>query len=427
MQLRFEKWFQNQRFKEEVNELFNESVLCYKVGAYKAAIITSYLGIQTLLKLRIVNSGMKPDNFNENHWERIIKDLEDDSMWDNTVFDCVNRTQPNNPFLITEDLRSQYSYWRTIRNDCAHAKNNLISHSHVESIWLFIEANIHKFLINGGRNGLIEKIRRHYDIIYTPKGESEEYLVLLIPNIIKKSEISDFLKEIRNVFSTELHEHYISERKQTFNFWRFVAQTENDDLRNGFIQYLKTDFEEFFEFIEKFPELFTYILEDEEFIRELWVDKLWEYFAHYRKIGWKIIDILLKNNKVTSDEYSILTKNLVKLGVIPPSEMIESLRTIEYFQRLKSVLFESGNLTTMYSGINYGNSNWDRIAFYIKNNDLDECVVRELNSVFKASSYGTFHDGFKLYLSNNPTFKEKFKEIAVENGYSLSDLFNEGG
>lgn len=423
MKLRFESWYQDQSFPEQVNELFKESVLCYKVGAYKAAVITSYLGMQSLLKDRILYSGLKPDNIHEVPWERIKNDLRDDTKWDNTIFDCVNRAEPNNPFLISGDLRVQYTYWRTIRNDCAHAKNNLIAHSHVESIWLFIESNIHKFLINGGKIGLLEKIKKHYDIRHTPEGTSEEPLVKLIPQVIKASEISDFLEEVYGYFEGEFL--YLKKGGPTYKFWYLIIHSGDKALLEASIDFIKSNLNIFFEFLELFPEILTYVIEDEAFIRLLWTDKMWRYFRTYSDICWPIIEIIVNLNKVRASEYDIINKQLVKIELIPPTVFIPLLKKIDYFDKLKSNLFDSNKLTQLGTGIIFGNNNWNRIKFYLENGDVDETVVCQLNSAFNASSYGTFHDNFKSFIQETPEFKGKYKTIAERLELSLSEIFND--
>lgn len=111
-----------------------------KVGAYRAAYLMSYLGYITILKDRLINSEHTlPNGYTEHSWRRAISDLKSDKQWENAVSEAIFRQPDKNPFLINDDLRKQHDYWRIIRNDCAHAKSNLISSPHVESLWLYLE------------------------------------------------------------------------------------------------------------------------------------------------------------------------------------------------------------------------------------------------------------------------------------------------
>lgn len=179
MKTSFEKWVENQNFSVDANTLFEEAVICYKVSAYRASFIMTYLGIQTILRDRVLNNQNTPDNIPENMWEGFLNDLRSEDTWDQTVFRLVIRKRPDNPFLITDDIRNQYTYFKNIRNDCAHAKSNTISHPHVELLWLFIESNLNKFIVNGGKNGLIERIKKHYDTRITPPQIQIPYPLLM--------------------------------------------------------------------------------------------------------------------------------------------------------------------------------------------------------------------------------------------------------
>lgn len=104
MKTRFEKWYENNDFPNDAKELFKESVLCYKISAYRASFIMAYLGVQTVLRERLLNAHNKPNNIPEHMWKKKIEELKDDKIWDNTVLDLVNRTNPDNPFLINDDI-----------------------------------------------------------------------------------------------------------------------------------------------------------------------------------------------------------------------------------------------------------------------------------------------------------------------------------
>ncbi|PAD15581.1 hypothetical protein [Shouchella clausii] len=83
MKTRFEKWYGKYDFPGDAKILFEESVLCYKISAYRASFIMSYLGIQEVLLERLLNSHKKPNNIPQNMWEKKLKELKDENAWEN--------------------------------------------------------------------------------------------------------------------------------------------------------------------------------------------------------------------------------------------------------------------------------------------------------------------------------------------------------
>lgn len=412
MKTRFEKWCENYDFKDDAKILFKESVSCYKISAYRASFIMTYLGIQTVLRERLLNSHNKPNNMAQNMWEKKLEELKDDNIWDNTVFDLVNRTNPDNPFLITDDIRVQYSYWRTIRNDCAHAKSNIVSSSHIEALWLFIESNLNKFVINGGSIGLLEKIKKHYDTRYTPPNTNISPIVKEIPHTMTKKEVPIFLKQVDDLFEeTVMKYNHFDEQSETFEFWDCIANSEVAILREAFIDYIKSDWDIFEKFIVVFPSKLYEISSDDKFIREFWSTEIWKLFKWGNIDGWNILKILLDNKIIPTNEINDFVKVLYKeVKKNPPEFMIDFLKGTKYFNLLKADLFGSKRLSKPY-GIEFANQHWNRIRFYLKHVELDQVVVSELNSAYLASSYGEFNRKMTELLETDETFSQKYKGI----------------
>lgn len=413
MKTRFEKWYENYDFPGDAKILFEESVICYKISAYRASFIMSYLGIQTVLRERLLNSHNKPNNIPQNMWEKKLEELKDDNAWDNTVFDLVNRTKPDNPFLIADDIRVQYSYWRTIRNDCAHAKSNIVSSPHVEALWLFIESNLNKFVVNGGTAGLLEKIKKHYDTKYTPPNTGVLPIVKEIPHTMPKSEIPLFLKEVDDYFEdTVTRYRHFDEDSEAFEFWKCIADSEIAILRESFIEFIKSDWDIFRKFIVVFPGKLYETSSDGKFIREFWSSEIWELFKWGAIDGWNILKRLLENKIIPIDEIDDFIKTLYKkVKKNPPEFMIEFLKSTNYFKMLKTTLFGDRRMSSPPYGIEFANHNWNRIRFYLKHMELDKIVVSELNSAYLASSYGEFNTEMTRLLETDKTFSQNYIKI----------------
>lgn len=427
MILKFEKWLDSQNISEDANELFKESIICYKVSAYRAALILSYLGFQMTLKDRLlsIDTSTLPDSYNMESWRaKVINDLGDQNLWDNKIHNITQMKNEKAVFLIDDDLRQQVLYWRSRRNDCAHAKDNKIDCSHVECFWLFLESNMHKFVVNGGKNGLLDKIKKHFDLAYTSPGEDSLYLINQIPLAMRRSEIASFFNEVYCFFSTMKNIRTASkEGGEVYNFWLKVINHENFDcIQNSFISFIKSDMIIFCKFLKNYPDILYKIIEDKDFMRPFWVSEFFEY--SYGAHKWRIVEILLKNNVIPEAETDTFTKKLARNTTNPPIEMVKLLKQFNYFLFKKEILFESGKISELYTGINFANSHWNQIKFYIENIGLDDVVVRELNSAYLAAHYGTFYDGLTSLLEDQ-SIAGIYKDILIENQLTLPGILSE--
>lgn len=85
MNLSFENWIYNQGFSKDSTALFEESIKCYRVGAYRGAYMLSYVAFLVVIKERLLKSE-KPDGVSEGEWEHgVLKFLRDDDVWEETV------------------------------------------------------------------------------------------------------------------------------------------------------------------------------------------------------------------------------------------------------------------------------------------------------------------------------------------------------
>ncbi|MEH7855534.1 hypothetical protein V7652_23950, partial [Bacillus thuringiensis] len=114
MQLHFESWIneQKQNISEDALVLFKESIICYRVGAYRASFLMSYLGFMKALKDRLLRSE-KPDLIDDGKWSSIRKTLNDDNKWETTVFTTTQEKEKDRSkyYLISSDLMEEIPYW----------------------------------------------------------------------------------------------------------------------------------------------------------------------------------------------------------------------------------------------------------------------------------------------------------------------------
>jgi hypothetical protein len=427
MKTRFEIWINQQHLPVESIELFNEAILCYKVAAYKAALIMSYLGFQSVLKYRLLTASKIPDGFSEEKWSKhILKNLKNEKNWDNTVFSTTQMTEEKQVFLISDDIRREVAYWKDRRNDCAHAKDNIINHSHVEAFWLFLESHLAKFIVNGGKAGLLDKIKKHYDKTYTPPNTDVKYLIEDIPHAMNIRDIPEFLYEVYEVFKRDIFPFYILDKDhETYQFWEYLANSPVDNVRNSFLDFIKSDWEVFNHFICLFPNKLNEIASDTTFIRQFWTNKIWKLFSWWSEDGWRIARLLIENKIIPDGELDDFVKELNNnVKSVPPEELIPTLSKTKYFDYMRSSLFECCKISTPPNGIDYANSNWNRIKFYITNIGLDELIVKELNSGYLVAHYGRFYEGMNALFEKNKKFKDEYKRIIIESGLTMPDSLN---
>lgn len=416
MKIRFENWYKSNSINKETLSLFDEGIMCYRVGAYRAAFIMTYLGLQIAIKNRILSATHKPDKIPQSKWNGIINRMQDDRIWDYEVFNAVNMKNPDSVFILGDDIRKQYDYWRNIRNDCAHAKSNIIDYPHVEAFWLFIQANYDKFVVNGGRLGLMEKIKKHYDIRYTSPHANISYIVEAIKSSVSTNEIVDFIEEIYLFFSEDLKLwNVFSSRHVAHSFWDEIVYSEDAILRESLLEFVKKEKDIFVDFIVEYTDKFYEFIMDEKFTRRFWTEWIWDVFKNNNKTGWRCVSTLIGNQVIPDEEQIEFVKMMItSVKELPSDDMIDILTDVGYFTELRNSLFND-EIYESYNGINIINANWYRIKYYITRYDIDYDIVKVINKYYIETSYGDFHKGMTELFSSDENFKIRYVEILNEN------------
>ncbi|MFD4820919.1 hypothetical protein ACFY5J_19515 [Peribacillus butanolivorans] len=99
-------------------------------------------------------------------------------------------------------------FWENRRNDCAHAKGNIISYPHVESFWLFLQSNLPKFVVNGGREFILQGIKNHFDPTRTPVGTTIYPIINKIKTSIDIVDYKEFLQKLMDFSKDYDSKHY---------------------------------------------------------------------------------------------------------------------------------------------------------------------------------------------------------------------------
>ena len=215
----FKKWLIDNGFEDD--ELYQESLKCYQVEAYKAEYIFSYLANHKYIaKLAIDYRGI-PSNFmstcpqhdiREAQWEERIKSLKNEDEWEKTVNDIlIQAKEADNVFRLPDKIKQICSQMRRIRNNAAHAKDRLITESTVLELWNEIQYTYPYFVINGTIDAWLDEL----DKVVKYSNKDSKYLddlfdqfdnfsvdnkSIVIKSLIKKYLIdSDYNEEYPNI------------------------------------------------------------------------------------------------------------------------------------------------------------------------------------------------------------------------------------
>ncbi|WP_144508161.1 hypothetical protein [Bacillus mycoides] len=433
MNLYFETWIKEQHISEEALILFDESIKCYRVGAYRASFLMSYLGFMKSLRDRLLKSG-KPDLIHIEEWKKTINDLRNDKIWEETVIKTIEeKTKPkqgskevprNKVYLINNDLIDEVPYWRKKRNECAHAKETIIGYSHVETFWLFLQSNLAKFVVNGGKEALLSKIKKHFDENFTQPNADVSYLIKEIPLVVKIHEIPELLKEIYDNY-VELDELFPGEME--VSFWSKIAYSDNNNIRNAFLEFIETDTYIFSVFIGRFPDKLVEFSDNQELIRNFWNEILFKHITYISDSYWELISIVLRNRWVPFEETKrFISKvyNHFDKYSFPDQEQTKIFREHGLLKLIKENIFESRKLNQL-GGYQLANESSNMIIYYLDNESLDGVVVKELNQLFETLEFGKFFEKIKKYIEENPRFISDFRRIASEHQIILAEFLKE--
>lgn len=343
MKIPIENWLEEQDLTDDSRNLAREAILCYKNSAYRAALLFSYLMFQTIIKDRILIS-KKPEAIPEGLWESTRTKLIKDEDWDKAAFQATQLKDDKSIFLISDDLRRQVEYWKDRRNDCAHYKKNEITYAHVEAFWQFLTSNLPKFMVNGGKVALLEKVKIMFDTTYTRPGHDPSLLVRNISLIVERHEMEGFFQEVHRMFS-ELHWFYPMDLKDEqnlfdmFAFWKNVLTTS--ELQEAAVQFVKTIPELFAVIISLYPHLLNLFTAESGFLRSFWQTQLKKMY--YLENYWELVLAFLVRGLIPEDErryffISILPDNIK--DNIPSIQQFQSLNAFGFSDFYKKYLFE---------------------------------------------------------------------------------------
>ncbi|HHK5547680.1 TPA: hypothetical protein ACQUHN_004154 [Bacillus thuringiensis] len=426
MRLRFSDWLDKQEMEDEAKDLFAESVKCYKASAYRAALLFSFLGFQTVIKHRMLAS-KKPEGYKDSEWTNIQNLLRNDDKWEKTVIEAI-KTGKKTVFKVSVDLNEQYLYWRNRRNDCAHAKGNAIDYPHVESFWLFIESNLSKFVVNGGKAHIIEQIINYLNPSITPVGTDFGPITKQVPFAIELIDYKDFLGELLKITNARRGPfHFMPLDKNLAVIWSglFTLQT---DRTNILIEFLKENLDFTIVLLRRDSTIIKYFNGESEFLRILWKEK----FSN--SLDYQIFMDMIRNNLIPEGQLEelfthmfnnvssgVFSQNPFDEGITDTDQMV--LRTRKFFDTFYKEAFKNKRIAYSFE---YGNANKELVLYYIINFGLDNTIVGALNSAISGSyPPRRLKEDLSSFYESNKEVWEKHKSICDDLGETMPEYLEE--
>lgn len=422
MKIFFEEWMEKQNFNETVNRLFEEAFICYRAKGYRASLLFSFTAFQKILKYRLLNSSV-PKSYEKkiNDWKKIIAELSNEDRVDHKITQCINQNkQDNQIFVLSEDIRNQYTFWKDRRNDCAHGKSNIIEINHVEAFWLFLQSNLSKFQVSGGKEALFNKIEDFFNDDITPKDANELIIIDDIPRAVYVEESKDFFEQIISLVSA----------KETWNSFSYLTNKEERLLVN--LLKLPSDYRSiYFEVLEGNMILLETLLHREvnilQYIKKpLTMRLLWRKPSkQYSMDTYKVVIGMLKYDLIPENEkeelFELCLSNYNDYFFEDANELdfliLVEKGFMDYFEKLA---FADRKINNFY----WSERNRNLVCFYLKfSSKLNKEVVQAIHLTFTGLNHPyKLRDALKnLFAVRNDLYEDLIK-VFEDNEFEFPDI-----
>lgn len=442
MELGIERWLKDnsQIFDKNTDslKLFEESIICYKIGVYRSAFIMSYLAFETIIKFRMLSLDSLPTDYVNEEWDLVKSKLQDDNLWEAELFDrlTLSKPEPNSKkpdkrifkYRSHEAMVISLKNWRNIRNACAHFKHNTIDQSIVYSYWNFIMDEIDEFHIGGGMEHLEEELINSLDISKSSEKESYSKEVLKMARLMEPLEICQLIDRITKKYY-KLYDKRIEDNY--YRLWKELIYSKEQKITEAVYVYLNSESiqDKFFFILENFKDhAFILLIENHDYRKKLWdnyTDKYNIQFLSFDSSKWLIFKSFIEAKLLVQQEKQIFFEKL-----------IENHNSIHYLyydkdQELINILNNEGFfdiLTAKGSRINF--SDWDtanrneyKLFLIVKYCTFSKWLYDSVYYLVKQRVPGTtIYDELENLICNDPVVTNKVKTFEqVNNKSSISD------
>jgi hypothetical protein len=416
VQLPIEQWLTTQTLTQDARDLFAESAVCFKAGAYRAALLFSYLGFQSTIRDRVLAAD-PPTGVTPPHWASIQKNLRGDETWDAKAFEAT-QDKKHQIFVISDELRGQIEYWKNRRNDCAHSKANAIGSPYVESFYLFVQSNLAKMVVNGSSQGLLGKIVRHFDPTFTSPGTDPLPLAMELASAIDRHHMADFFDQLVGAFSTSsLLGTFV--RGESVVFFDAIYRQPDVAIQTAFWGYLCAREDLLVSLLRYSPVRVILLSGQSQLLRRLWT-------VHAFANGYPdfvLYAALLRNRLLPQSDIPLANQQAVDRmrGGIPAPADAEVLFANGFITAFDKQAFEDGDVDRF----TWGNPNALTVKWRLEHFSLTDVVVVAICSKFNSEPCARdARDALIQLFHENPAKRIEFQTIATRLTRSLPSLIH---
>lgn len=402
MQLPIEKWAAEAQLPGEAAETLREAAICHRAGAYRAALLFTYVTWGLVLRSRILRAKCPP-SCPPGKWMHVQMAMSNEDKWDAEVFDATQMQGTVVIFAITDDLRTQIRYWKDRRNDCAHSKRNLITAAHVEAMWDFLRSNLDKLQVGGSVEDLVEKIRNHFDPNITSPSAPCDALARAIDATVPSARRTEFFELVGTLFKRSLgSSHYWL--SDACRFFEAVLRVGSDQVRSDATRFLLANEEAMAVVLLAAPHHCTILEGSPEMTRKLWRTRLPTGGSE----ATALYAALLRNNLIPPSELSESHLHLIDTVLTPPPTTamdFDALHRAGFFGVFRQRAF----IDLKLDRFDWGNPHAEMIAYYLASFQIDDQVATALASIFGSRYYPNLaRDRVTALLKETPA---KFVEL----------------
>lgn len=440
MKLRIEQWVENTNpFNELGEELFEEAVKNYKFASYKSSFIMSYLAFKVTIRDRILDCPYGEQvTKNAQFWEKaILEPLKNDDSWEkhlNSIVEASCTVITNRKpigilnFENGDSIKTEYNYWKNKRNVCAHAKSEIIDNATVESFWNYLMDNLSRFYVMGGEEYLVEElfdIYKYYE--YLGNSESERINKALYDiSVVFNGNIKEYFCK----FFKKAQSKYKIINKKNKEFWEFIIYSENENIREGIIEYILEDKYIFFAFYSYFPQLLEYaVSNDKKFVIDklsLWLESCPEVLpTGSENIFWDLlIEALDKFGEQVNLDKIINKETIDLIPILTKEHDIELLNEYDIFKKyileVSRWFFQTDSSSQYNNFIRYNNNftNIERCFSFLR---WDKQCLEELNSAMESLEKSTKLRENHGSLCNAYDYNNCYKKIVIKNEHNIKN------
>ncbi len=406
MNLPFEAWLNTQKISKEALSSFDESFICFKVGAYKASMLFAYLGFMNIVRDRIV-AAPPPNGLTPPHWAGIQANAKNPESWEKVVFDTIQQKNPAPIFVFPDDIRDQVKYWKDRRNDCAHSKQNKIIAAHVESFYAFVGSNLGKFVVNGSRNEMMRRITDYFNPSLTPETEPLTPIIHDLVNALTNAEyqpfISDVVTELENLLNATVRALGIRS-PNVVKFLGACFQDGTNELREACKAYIILDDSLLVNFLRRYPEKVYILIDQPQKVRLIWHDYLFNRSSYN---DFPLLCSLLLASLIPQEQIPEAIASAVTSGSshLPTELDLRTLLAHGYYAAIEKTISEGKILESF----NWANANKEMVIKFLSENPISRGIAYAIFQAFNSPNYA-WHlaEYLNRFFAQNPNKKAEY-------------------